>query len=129
MSNEEFFGEMPVDWHRGSRVGSEAEAHGASRIVTPDAEDLAVLHRDGRTCGNCKYFELVHGQELMKATRFVERLVREEKWQVRHLCSPLNELGACGAHDSGAGGNSGSMVTGTMHKGCDQWRPANGKVR
>lgn len=79
------------------------------------------------TCGQCAYFELAHAQQQMKAQRFLERLVQEEDWQVKYLCSPVNELGICGAHDSGAGGEQ--CLTGKMHRACDQFRPDQGKLR
>lgn len=102
----------------------------SSPIVHPD--DMDPLEREMMTetfkaCGECKYFEHTHGQSEMHAQKFVERLVREDNWQVRHLASPLNELGICGAHSSGTG-NDEQVLTGTMHKACDQWRPKLGLI-
>lgn len=101
-----------------------------SPVVHPD--DMDPLERQMtterfNTCGQCRYFERAHGQAEMKAQRFVERLVREEHWQTRHLVSPLNELGICGAHSAGTGGEE-QCLTGTMHKACDQYRPNLGLV-
>ncbi len=101
-----------------------------SPVVHPDdmsPAERALLSETYDTCGGCKYFEKAHGQEQIKAQRFLERLVREENWQVKHLCSPVNELGVCGAHDSGRGGEQ--MLTGAMHRACDQFRPDQGKLR
>ncbi len=53
--------------------------------------------------------------------------MREDNWQVKHLVSPVNELGICGAHDSGGGGDQ--LLTGTIVKACDQYRPDNGRMR
>ena len=97
-----------------------------------DPSDMDPLEREMLTesfdaCGQCRYFEKSHGQAEMQAQQFVERLVREEHWQTRHLVSPLNELGICGAHDSGAPGAE-QCLTGTMHKACDQFRPNLGLV-
>jgi hypothetical protein len=116
---------MPVVWK-----GKDGEAiRSTSPVVHPDEMDpleREMLTETFQTCGGCKYFERAHGQAEMVRQRFVERLVREDNWQVRHLVSPLNELGICGAHDSGKGGEQ--TLTGTMHKACDQWRPARGKL-
>jgi hypothetical protein len=87
--------------------------------ATPDELKHALETKE--TCGECRYFELAEGRRLMEAQRFVERLVQEEGWQVKHLCSPLNDLGICGAHSSGAAGGVES-ITGRMHKSCDQFR-------
>jgi len=98
---------------------------GNSAVMTPgsraEAELLAGAHN---VCGTCAKFELVEGQKLMQAQRFVERLVREEHWQAKHLAHPLNELGICGEHSSGAGGDE--MITGRMTKACDAWKDARG---
>jgi hypothetical protein len=90
-------------------------------------EELAHALRTNRVCGECSYLALAHGQKLMVAQKFVERLVREESWQVKHLASPLNDLGVCGAHTSGAAGEN-ETITGRMHMACDQFRPNKGLV-
>jgi hypothetical protein len=98
-------------------------------VVHPDEmapEERALLTETYDTCGTCKYFELAQGQAQIKSQKLLQRLVREENWQVKHLCSPVNELGICGAHDSGRGGDQ--TLTGTMHRACDQYRPDRGKV-
>ncbi len=117
---------VPTMWRGkdGSAIRSD------SPVVHPD--DMDSLEREMmtetfRACGQCKYFEHSHGQSEIKAQRFVERLVREDHWQVRHLASPLNELGVCGAHSAGVGGEQ-QMITGTMHKACDQFRAKRGLV-
>jgi hypothetical protein len=116
---------MPVVWKGadGSAIRSESPVVHPSQMDPLEREMLTETYK---TCGQCRYFEKAHGQAEMVRQRFVERLVREDNWQVRHLVSPLNELGVCGAHDSGKGGEQ--MLTGTMHKACDQWRPNAGKL-
>jgi len=94
-----------------------------SKIHLPQAGDEAFAEAKD-LCGQCKYFELSHGQAQMTAQQFVARLVQEQDWKVEHLCSPLNQLGICGAADAGTGGDQ--TITGTMHVGCDQFRPKNG---
>ena len=98
-------------------------------IVHPDemsAAERNMLTTTYNTCGQCTYFEKSEGQAQIKAQKFVQRLVREEDWQVKHLASPLNELGFCGAHSSGNGGDQ--MLTGVMCKSCDQFRMDKGLV-
>ena len=101
-----------------------------SPVVSPDDMDpleREMLSEHYTTCGQCKYFEHRHGQAEMKAQKFVERLVREDNWQTKHLVSPLNELGICGAHSAGTGSED-QMLTGTMHKSCDQFRLRKGQL-
>lgn len=78
-------------------------------------------------CGECRHFDYTQGQAEMKAARFLDQLVREHKWQVRHLAAPANHMGFCGAHNSGARGES-RTITAMMNKACDQFRPKNGLV-
>ena len=117
-------GSLPVSW---SSAGAPPIAHSESPIIVPGAEEMDAIQLEGKTCGGCKYFSRAEGQRLMEAQRFVECLVREQKWQVHHLCSPLNHLGICGAAVSGSRGEE-HHITGMLHKGCDQFRPANGRV-
>lgn len=90
------------------------------RIILPGQDDLDAIGTN--ICGTCKYFSLAEGQKRMQAQRFVEVLVREHKWKLHHLCSPLNQLGLCGAHESGERGGE-SLITGSQHKACDHYRP------
>lgn len=115
---------LPVNWTDGAT--GEQFAQSQTKVVTPDSEALEMLAAQ-KVCGTCKYFEHARGQELMRAQQFVERLIREEKWQVHHLASPLNHLGVCGAHRSGGKGEQ-EMITGALHKACDQWRDGEGLV-
>ena len=118
---------LPVNWHDGARTDA-PQAVGESPIVSgPLAEEMAHILSTGQTCGECRYFSLAQGQALMQGQRFLERLVREDSWQVKHLASPVNQLGVCGAHTSGNKGES-EMLTGKMHKACDQFRPGGAKV-
>lgn len=116
---------MPTVW----RGKDGAAIKTSSPVVHPDdmsAEEKKLIEDRYHVCGTCKYFEKAEGQTQMKAQRFIERLVREDNWQVKHLASPVNELGLCGAHSSGTGGES--MLTGRMHKCCDQYRSNQGLV-
>lgn len=117
---------LPVNL-RDPRTGEERRGNDAPVVEGALVEEMAHVLSTSKVCGTCKYFELAHGQALMQGQRFVERLVREEHWQVKHLASPVNQLGVCGAHSSGSKGED-QMLTGRMHKACDQYRPANGTV-
>lgn len=97
------------------------EPNNEVKIEGATPEELRHALETKETCGECRYFEVAEGKRLMDAQRFVERLVQEEGWQVKHLCSPLNDLGICGAHSSGVAGGVESL-TGRMHKACDQFR-------
>lgn len=123
MSDEKLH--LPVTYR--SEDGTETKAKSAPVISGSLPEEMKLALETKNVCGECKYFSLAQGQKLMQAQRFVERLVQEDHWQVKHLASPLNDLGVCGAHTSGGKGEE-EMITGKMHKSCDQFRPANGKI-
>lgn len=114
---------VPTVW----RTADGRAVRSESPIVPPDETDARMMEQAYNVCGSCKYFELLEGQRLMKAQKFVERLVREDKWKTEHLVSPLNQLGLCSAHDSGA--QQDHTITGQMHKACDQYRDDKGRVR
>ena len=117
---------LPVSWR--TPDGTEVAA-GRSQVILPDQADVQQYAEPHRVCGRCKHFNRAEGQQRMKAQRFVEQLVREHRWKVSHLCSPLNQLGLCGQHESGAGGNEGGMLTGSLHRACDAFRPDLSVVR
>jgi hypothetical protein len=94
-----------------------------SLVVTPTDEEIETHGRPLRVCGECRYFnQSDRAQEVIYGQRFYERLVREEGWKLKHLCSPPQDLGLCDAWH-------GEMLTGRFHKACDQYRPANGLMR
>lgn len=96
-----------------------------SRIHIP-SEGEAEMALARNTCAQCRYYDHERGQELVVETRFLERLVHEESWQVRHLAMHPNEIGLCGAHDSGA--NQEHVITGAFHKACEQFQAKRGLV-
>lgn len=108
------------------KLGGGGSLRSTSPVIRPDADDMRTFGRaDARTCGQCKHFALVEGQRRIKAQRLVERVVREQGWKQHHLLvSPQNQMGICGAYESGAG--SDSTVTGAIHAACDQFVAANG---
>ncbi len=79
-------------------------------------------------CVECKYFEHRQGQEEIRVSKFLPQLTREHGWKLRHLASPVNQIGICGAHSAGTPGES-RTLTSAMAKSCDQFVPANGLVR
>jgi len=116
---------LPVTYQQGGTGQVTGRTQAAVVDDSIDPEEQAFLMSTHTVCGMCKYFEVAEGQAQMKAQRFLERLVQDDNWQVKHLCSPTNQLGLCGAHDSGAGGNQ--TMTGLMHKSCDQYRADKGR--
>lgn len=99
------------------------------KILTPaEAEEAQAIRPDMKICGTCKHFDHEPGQHAMKVTKFLTRLVKENNWQVRHLCSHPDEIGFCGQSISGAGGD-GATLTGFRHKACGMHRPRNGLVQ
>lgn len=106
---------IPVHWEDGA--GKTHLRGPDARVVTPNDQDVALYSNVPlAVCGDCKYFDLEKGREEMARQRFAERLVREEKWKMKHLGSPADALGLCGA-------SGGQMVTGFATKSCDQYRP------
>lgn len=121
MSDEDEKHGVRTEYHRLGEPGVHQSVSGSVPA------ELAHAIATNRVCGSCKYFEKAEGQRLMKAQKFVERLVREEHWQVKYLASPLNDLGICGAHSSGRDGAE-ETITGRMHAACDQYREDRGLV-
>lgn len=73
------------------------------------------------TCGTCAKFNLTAGQGQMRKERFLERLVIEEQWKAKHLGAPVNTMGMCGEHN-------GELLTSAFARGCEHFRPRNGRV-
>lgn len=101
-------GGLPVSWHQGSNPNP---------VTVSEAQVNAFKQQaDGFTCGNCKFFDLKTGQKEMVKQRFADRLVRDEKWKLHHLGTPLAWTGLCGA-------SNGELATSVVSKACDQFRP------
>jgi hypothetical protein len=85
-------------------------------VYSPSASELKMYgDQRAQVCGNCKFFDLEKGRKEMIRQRFPERLVQDQRWQLRHLGGKIDEVGLCGASD-------GSMATTFMAKACDQYR-------
>lgn len=131
MSNEggERFGpgSIPVTFKSGNieLPGKSAqvayEGAGDSKLVTPDAAEVAHFMRIKRTCGECKHFDK---SEKAKAEisneQFYKRLVREEGWKLHHLGSDPSSHGLCAMKPG--------TLTGELHKGCDHFSQNNGLI-
>lgn len=105
-----------IDPNTGARVG------GSLPVVTVSEADIRRYGSGGHTCGECKHFELGHGQAQMAAQQFMPKLVREYEWKLEHaFLSPSNEMGLCGNDDV--------TLTGVMHAACPNFRAHNGKIR
>jgi hypothetical protein len=88
-----------------------------ARIVAPSDQEVAdfAVSQRRTTCGSCKHFDLENGREEIIRQRFAERLVLEEKWQLKHLGAPIEAIGLCGA-------SGGEMATTFLSMACDQYR-------
>lgn len=97
---------LPVTYNDGVRAQD-------AQVSAPNRRDLQ-LYREGdrKVCGNCKHFDLEGGRVQMVRERFLERIVLEQEWALRHLgVKQLDELGVCRDRD-------GTMATGFMSKAC-----------
>lgn len=105
-----------VDPQSGARIG------GSLPVVTVTEADIRRYGSGGHTCGECKYFELGHGQAQIAQQQFMPKLVRDLEWKLDHaFLSPVNETGLCGNDDI--------TLTGVMHAACPDFRPHNGKIK
>lgn len=93
----------------------------APQLHVPTVMDQRRYLATGNVCGTCKHFSAREGQRLIEGTKFLETLVREHKWQVRHLGAPPADLGDCGQARSGHAGED-TMLTSKMAVACDQYK-------
>lgn len=84
-------------------------------------EEVDYIRKTSRVCGECKFFDLRRGQELIQKNRFIERIQREEGWDPRFLGSPPHMLGVCRAHGGSSVKAAGECITGLFHRACDQF--------
>lgn len=108
---------LPLTWSNGQQ---RTPGHSLVQQATP--EDVS-LYGDSRrlTCASCKHFRHEAGQAAMAKERFVERLVIEEQWKVRHLgCSP-KDYGFCQEHGK-------STITSLHAQACDHHVPRSGMI-
>jgi hypothetical protein len=116
----------PPDFEDATKVASfRTDPRGALLKTDLTVEELAMAEAT-KVCGQCRHFDLASGQQKMRAARFLEQLVHEYEWQVRHLAAPVNELGLCGAHSSGAGKEE--HLTARLNPACEQFREDRGLV-
>jgi len=86
---------------------------GGHLIKNASADDVHKYSRAaGKTCGTCEKFELKRGQHEIVKQRFLERLVLEQEWQLKHIGAPIDHIGICG--ESG-----GEMATTTVSAASD----------
>lgn len=108
---------LPVQWRDGedsNRFSSGAFAP----IVRPDATDVQNYAKPpSRTCGSCSKFNIGSGRKKIVEQRFGETLVRDHRWQLKHLGVPLDHVGLCGESD-------GKLATTTISNAdrCDGYR-------
>lgn len=107
---------LPVTWKAN---GQEYRGRPLVANVTKDEETFYARPR-AQTCAECKNFRLQDGQDAMRRQRFLERLVLEETWKIKHLGSGPETYGFCNQSDALA-----SMYA----PACDHFRPSNGRLR
>lgn len=88
---------------------------------TPRDIDLYTNAEQHVTCASCAKFRLRAGQEQMQRERFLERLVRENEWRIRHLGAPPETFGLCA--------ETSDTITSMYSRACEHYRPANGRLR
>lgn len=67
-------------------------------ITAKDVENYASA--PSRVCGECRHFQLQAGRREIVKQKFLQRLVLEEEWKIRHLGAPADHLGICGQQPS-----------------------------
>jgi hypothetical protein len=110
---------IPIEW--GNNPAKE-KAKPQSLIQLPNLEEQ-LAYADAFhhvTCGTCRKFRLKMGQETMQRERFLERLVIEEGWKTKHLGAPPSAMGLCA--------ETSDTITSAFARGCEHYRPRNGKI-
>lgn len=94
-----------------------------SFVLQPTPRDIDLYTNAERhvTCASCAKFRLRAGQEQMQRERFLERLVRENEWRIRHLGAPPETFGLCA--------ETSDTITSMYSRACEHYRPANGRLR
>lgn len=90
----------------------------SSLLHIPTAQDVKLYGDPAKTqgtCGDCKYFRLQAGQTAIRKERFLEKLVHDAEWQVRHLGAPPETLGLCTQGDA-------SMLTARSNVSCENFK-------
>lgn len=110
---------LPV-MYRGAD-GQEIAGRSLVAVPSPDDVDLYGAGAARATCASCRHFRHEQGQKAMAEERFLERLVIEEQWKVRHLgCSP-RDYGYCQER--------GSEALTSMHApACDHYHERRGRL-
>lgn len=111
---------LPVqfrDGHSGRSAG--AQRARVERVSAQDIRNYASAPRN--VCGTCRFFHLKRGQEAIVKQKFLDRLVREEGWQTKHIGAPPDHLGLCGQ-------SNGELAVTTVSPGCDGWRDRKGRL-
>lgn len=73
-------------------------------------------------CGGCRFFQPQHlsGNKPL-LDKFTATLLIDAEWKDKKFVGqPLETLGRCGQNPE--------LATGPMSKGCDQYRPKNGRI-
>lgn len=107
---------LPTTWKNSD--GSVILDGPRSNIVVPTPREVQSYGEDipRNVCGHCRYFDLEKGRNEIVRQKFLERVVHDEKWKMKHLGGPVDALGLCGA-------SGGEKATFYVSKACDQFRP------
>lgn len=108
---------LPVMWQ-----GADGQVR-SNAIVDASAADVRAFGGVVvDVCGSCRYFQPQHlsgNKQLLD--KFTATLLIEAEWKDKKFVGqPLETLGRCGQHPE--------LATGPMSKGCDQYRPKNGRI-
>lgn len=103
---------LPTTWKDGA-----GKTHLPTTITQATAQDIdQYTTRYENTCGACRFFNLEEGRKEIYRQGVARRLVLEQEWKLKHLGAPLDHCGLCDA-------SNGEMMTTTISKACDQFRP------
>ncbi len=90
----------------------------SSLLHIPTAQDVKLygdVTKTAGSCADCKFFRLRAGQEAMRKERFLDKLVHDAEWQVRHLGAAPDTLGLCTQGDA-------SMLTPKSAPSCEDYK-------
>lgn len=97
-----------------------------SSIVQPSGEEMEMALAKN-ICGQCRHWDHAEGQAQIESTKFMSQLTEEFEWQSHHLAADPKAMGFCGAHNSGAKGES-RMLTPRFAVACEGFQGARGLV-
>ena len=111
-------GSIPVTFKSGNNTIQGKRA----LVVAPNAGEIGAYGNvRAQTCATCVKFHHREGQAAMDKQRFLERIVLEETWKVKHIGAPPTSFGLCGE-------TNGDTITSIFTPACEHWRQNNGRL-